>query len=226
MKNAIDKRWYPPATDEQGMALVISMLLLVVLTVIGVAAVSTSNFEIMVAGSERRTQEAFYAAEAGLDHAKIEMKKPGYLLEYSDDEGSYANWVSEKILANAQNVLNKEMVDLGAVDKGHVLLKDVALNGNFTYTVSVFDNADNDNPAEDVDGVIYLWSQAVGKTGGKAGVVAEYYAGVIFTGDVQGQTSQLLDGSDKSGTSSDKNKMNTASNKFGLQATDLGQPNI
>ena len=53
--------------DENGIALVVAMLLLLVLTLIGVSAVNTSTFDILISGRQRASQEAFYAAEAGIN---------------------------------------------------------------------------------------------------------------------------------------------------------------
>ena len=53
--------------DEKGIALVVAMLLLLVLTLIGMSAVNTSTFDILISGRQRASQEAFYAAEAGIN---------------------------------------------------------------------------------------------------------------------------------------------------------------
>lgn len=53
--------------EQKGIALVVAMLLLLVLTLIGVSAVSTSTFDILISGRQRASQEAFYATEAGIN---------------------------------------------------------------------------------------------------------------------------------------------------------------
>ena len=52
------------ADNERGSVLVISMLILVMLTVVGFAAMNTSNIEQMISGNERTYKENFYRAEA------------------------------------------------------------------------------------------------------------------------------------------------------------------
>jgi hypothetical protein len=49
---------------EEGIALVVALVILLVLTVIGFVAVSTTVFESNIAGNERVGTDAFYAAEA------------------------------------------------------------------------------------------------------------------------------------------------------------------
>jgi len=51
--------------NESGMALVIALVIMIVLTLIGLAATFTSTFEIMLSGEKRRFTDAFYNAESG-----------------------------------------------------------------------------------------------------------------------------------------------------------------
>ncbi len=55
--------------SKRGAALIIAMLLLIILTVLGLAGVQTSTTEIEIAANERRAQCALYAADAGLQFA-------------------------------------------------------------------------------------------------------------------------------------------------------------
>jgi len=52
--------------NEKGFALIIALLILLVLTLIGISAISTSTFETSISGNERVGTDAFYAAEAGI----------------------------------------------------------------------------------------------------------------------------------------------------------------
>ncbi len=54
-----------PSNNESGMALVIALVIMTVLTLIGLAATFTSTFEIMLSGEKRRSTDAFYNAESG-----------------------------------------------------------------------------------------------------------------------------------------------------------------
>jgi len=57
---------------DSGFVLVLTMLILVVLTLIGISATRTTNIELQIAGNEKWSQEAFYKADGGLE-AGIEL---------------------------------------------------------------------------------------------------------------------------------------------------------
>ena len=50
--------------SERGVALVIALIMLLILTFIGISAISTTTFETNIAGNERVRVDAFYASEA------------------------------------------------------------------------------------------------------------------------------------------------------------------
>jgi len=52
--------------DQSGVALVIALIMIVILTLIGLASTYTSLFEIKLSGNKRGTTEAFYAADSGV----------------------------------------------------------------------------------------------------------------------------------------------------------------
>jgi len=51
--------------NESGVALVVALIMMTVLTLIGLASTFTSTFEIMLSGEKRRSTDAFYAADSG-----------------------------------------------------------------------------------------------------------------------------------------------------------------
>jgi len=54
-----------PWKNQSGAALVIALIMIVVLTLIGLASTLTSNFEIKLSGNKRGSTDAFYAADGG-----------------------------------------------------------------------------------------------------------------------------------------------------------------
>ncbi len=52
--------------NQSGAALVIALIMMIVLTLIGLASTFTSTFEIRLSGNKRGTTDAFYAAEGGI----------------------------------------------------------------------------------------------------------------------------------------------------------------
>ena len=58
--------------SQEGAALVIAVLILLILTVIGVYAVTTATMDTKISGYHKWHVEAFYAADAGLDYTLAE----------------------------------------------------------------------------------------------------------------------------------------------------------
>ena len=54
--------------DNKGVSLVIALLILLVLTLLGISAISTTTFETNIAGNERLYNRAFYSSDAGVDY--------------------------------------------------------------------------------------------------------------------------------------------------------------
>jgi len=52
--------------DQSGAVLVIALIMMIVLTLIGLASTFTSTFEIKLSGNKRGSTDAFYAAEGGV----------------------------------------------------------------------------------------------------------------------------------------------------------------
>jgi hypothetical protein len=55
--------------DQSGVALVIAMLMLLILTLIGTASITTSTYEIRLSGNKRGSTVAFYATDGGIQSA-------------------------------------------------------------------------------------------------------------------------------------------------------------
>lgn len=60
------RRFFGPLRDERGIALVIALLVMVILTVLGIAVIMNVNTEIMISSNAKDSKQAFYTAEAGL----------------------------------------------------------------------------------------------------------------------------------------------------------------
>jgi hypothetical protein len=57
--------------NEQGSTIIVAMLVLVFLTIIGIAATNTSIFESQIVGNEHRYQIDFYVADSGFNHGAM-----------------------------------------------------------------------------------------------------------------------------------------------------------
>jgi len=54
--------------DQKGIALVVALVILLVLTFIGLAAISTTSYEARIAGNERVYNNAFYVGDGGIEN--------------------------------------------------------------------------------------------------------------------------------------------------------------
>jgi hypothetical protein len=63
------KRSRARLADERGAALIIALMAMMLLTALGAAVVMVSNTETHIAGNYRNSQEALYAADAGVERA-------------------------------------------------------------------------------------------------------------------------------------------------------------
>jgi hypothetical protein len=54
--------------DQKGIALVVALIMLLVLTFIGFGAVSLTSYEARIAGNERVYNNAFYAGDGGIEN--------------------------------------------------------------------------------------------------------------------------------------------------------------
>jgi hypothetical protein len=61
--------------DEAGFALVIALLALMLLTFLGLTLATTTSTELQVAANYRWSQQAYYNAEAGLEAAKVILRR-------------------------------------------------------------------------------------------------------------------------------------------------------
>jgi len=60
--------------NKRGMASLIALIMVAMLTLLGLAALSTSDDEVSIAGNELQETRAFYAAEAGLEKAAAALQ--------------------------------------------------------------------------------------------------------------------------------------------------------
>jgi Tfp pilus assembly protein PilX len=64
--------------DKNGVALVIALIMLLILTFIGISAISTTTFETNITGNERVATDAFYASEAVFQIGLRQLDDPDF----------------------------------------------------------------------------------------------------------------------------------------------------
>ena len=57
--------------NERGMALVLALVMLLLLSILGAFALSTTNTEMRIVGNYHNTNEAFFCADAGIEYGQI-----------------------------------------------------------------------------------------------------------------------------------------------------------
>jgi type IV pilus assembly protein PilX len=78
--------------NSQGATLIIGLLTLVLLSLIGIAATTTSRMEVQIAGNDKMYKEAFYAAEFGATQGETTLEDLSSRTEFNEDSvvGHYA----------------------------------------------------------------------------------------------------------------------------------------
>ena len=77
--------------EEKGIVLVLAMIFLFVLTLLGMSAINTTSHDNRISGNKRISEEAFYAAEAGIQEV-LGRFRPGATGEIGDTEPLNPNW--------------------------------------------------------------------------------------------------------------------------------------
>ena len=75
-------------TDQKGVALVVALVMLLVLTFIGFAAVCLTSYEAKISGNERVYNNAFYAGDGGIENFRGRVST-GEFVHSISSSGSY-----------------------------------------------------------------------------------------------------------------------------------------
>lgn len=93
---------------QTGAALIVGLILLLVLTMLGISGMQTSTFELLQAGNTQFAQNAFQAAETGIDRAiytgGLNTAVPVQIPETPVEPGSVSTFTSETRFAVTTNV--------------------------------------------------------------------------------------------------------------------------
>ena len=93
--------------SDSGFATLIALIMVTMLTLIGIAALSTSDDEVTIAGNELQEMRAFYAAEAGLE-------RPAAVIQKMFDSSGLA----PSVMPSGTEFLNQCSVSYGSSDNG------------------------------------------------------------------------------------------------------------
>jgi len=87
--------------NERGFVLIASLLMLVVLMIIGIAATNTTTIELQISGNDKSAQMAFYGADAGNELAKELIEQTIEVRGWQDETGD------EKVIGTV-TIINKD----------------------------------------------------------------------------------------------------------------------
>ncbi len=96
--------------DQRGVALVISLVMLLVLTLIGLGSINSAYYEAKISGNDRFGAAAFYAAKGGVDRGLSQLPA---LTAYSGSIGSDETYRSGKMTSGTP----QPQVYLGAMGR-------------------------------------------------------------------------------------------------------------
>jgi len=183
-------------SNENGSVIVVALMMMVLLTIIGLAAVNTSTTEQHLAVNTLLYERAFYAAEAGFEHAKGVLKVP--YTEQNQSNIALGNPGSWSFVLDGGGVIPglAEATDCDVA--GGVQLLNAQLEG-VTYTVTVWNNVDDApcSPKVDNDGRIMVRTEATGPRGAVCAVEA-LIEGTTDSGGMDGYKAQAGAGAGKS----------------------------
>ncbi len=163
--------------NEKGMVLSVALMLLVILTVIGSAAVVVTRMDIKIAGNFKTGTKVLYLAEAGAEFARDAMNQGKDLDGNNMDEETQVFNTANGVNWDSSGVLNS----LYAGSSGSVTIVEDPTNSNFAVITSTATFGGASNTVEivvakgklDPPGAIYL--------PGTAAQVETKFLGDIFT---------------------------------------------
>jgi hypothetical protein len=115
--------------NERGVALVLALVMLALLTILGVWAIDTASSDLAIAGNFRNTQNAFYSADAALAYAaNPDTLTKAYL--YTVATGSTAEWSEVISIGTVTAKIKVNYLGSGPLPTGSIYGDDLDVNGN------------------------------------------------------------------------------------------------
>lgn len=201
--------------NEKGSALITALVILTLLTILGLAATNTSMLETMIAGTEKTHSEAFYAAEAGIEHLRRNFKN--IFVEKNAARmaaGQPPRWTFA--LDGSQPGVSAASATSYA--GGAEWITDGDMGSRYTYNVRVWDNEDGGTTGNehqnDTDGIIFMRSEAKGPNNAFAAIEISLSGGASDGEVLGGYSAQEGGGSGKNYNANDINAMGDFSSQI------------
>ncbi len=190
--------------SDDGMVLVVSLLVLVLLSLMGRAVTMTSSNEMVIAGNDRFDKMTFFAAEAGLGHIRGLFQSEftsRNQAKIASGQGPDWNFALNGSVAGVNSVTAANF------DGGSKWIIDCPLDDGArlpaTYTVTVWNNSDDMGGAtDDSDQLLCVRSVASGPRGTQCSVEG-FLLGQVFGEAVSGYFAQASAGAGSNNNSRD-----------------------
>jgi len=180
--------------NETGLVLAVALVILVVLGVMGSAAVIMTRGDLKISGNYKNSETAFYVAEAGIEHAREVLRA---MNAASVDKNSLSDELASVTGSNG-------VLDGNVSGSDDVPLINAVPLGNDSYTVYLTnDSVDGSLNQTDSNKTVVLTSVATGPLGSQAtiestvktfdlfrppGAITLLGNGATFTGNKSGST--------------------------------------
>ena len=117
--------------SQEGMVLIVSLLLLLVATVVGITALSTSTTKVMIAGNQRLSEMNFSSADGGISASTPIIETTAY------DRTVSATYAALVISADFTNEITGALAQDGDTASASPDIRFALGSGTFATTVSV-----------------------------------------------------------------------------------------
>ena len=202
--------------NEDGMTMVVTLMILLLLSIIGVAAIKTSTTETMISSAETEKRSTFYAAESGAEHLtgilrtlciprnQDRISKCNASTARCNPKWNFALDGTEEGISAATTVTSSNPSWMEQFNAGALWITRDMGNG-YSYVVRVWNKNDAGSAIDDEDGVIYLGAVGTGPHNGKAAV--EVALSGVVVGSVITSYSQSSGGASKSSNATDTGRI-------------------
>ena len=207
-------------SEETGSILITTILILLLITVTCLSTARISTMERQISTNALLYQRTCFAAESGIEHARKLIETPfvkaNTNILYS---GNTASWTFalDGSLKNIKPANDPDGNEFGEYDpeyQGAVLIVDHYIGG-IKYTVSLWNNNDSGTYQNDMDGLIWLRSDAVDSRGTRTSIQVLLH-GSLYGSQSGEHTAQAGGGVYNANNSNDKNAMNDFSQQISL----------
>jgi len=154
-------------SEEKGIVLVMALMFLLVLGLLGMSTISSTQYDNRISGNKRISEQAFYAAEAGIQEV-LGRFRDGATGEIEDTDPLNSSW-KRFIALNSQKAVNEGYVPSG----DQVFLSSLQTPLDFTVELKHKVNIANTVVTRDGNPVYLLTSLGVTQEGGRKRIEAE-----------------------------------------------------